>query len=148
MLSTGIAILIFGMFSPAIAPFPWGAILIVTAVPSGVVIIIRNIRIGRKARTGRGGVAHHCVNCNQSITPQRHMSGGKKLAAAILSALIFMFGIYATISTFIGGAIYGGTGPSDTFATFAFFLMISIAIPIALYGTSPKSCPICKTPTR
>ena len=140
-LSIGIAMLVFCAFSLFLLPFPWGLGYTIIAIPVGAIIVKRNWRLTPAEQA-------HCNNCNQNITPQRHMSGGKKLAAAILSPVILMFGIYATMSVFVGGALYGGTGPSETYGTFTFFLMISIAIPIALYGTSPRSCPICKTPTR
>ena len=73
------------------------------------------------------------------------MTGGKKLAGGISALVIFMFGVYATTSMFVGNALHGGA-PSDVYGTFIVFFIIALIIPTTLYITSPKACPICKMP--
>ena len=126
-------------------PWPTGTIIAFAGMVIGAIIIIRgNKQAGKQANKSD---MKHCANCKQDITPQRHMTGGKKAGSIIVAILVFMFGIYATTATILGGIFEGDSGPGEAAVTFIFFLLVAIAIPSVVYLTSPYACPICKTST-
>ena len=175
----GAMLVILSPFALLAAPWPLGTLIMFIGMPTGILIIvldIRNKKPGIQRDTGiqrdadtqppwpadlpRGpprdaGIQRdadtqpsmkYCANCKQDVTPQRHMTGGKKAGSIIVAMIIFMFGIYATISMFVGSAFFGGES-SEVYGTFIFFLLVAISIPSVAYLTSPMACPICKTAT-